>query len=265
VSLFGIDYAFAPHPAPAAIQAAGARFVMRYVSPLAENDSNGKNLRPAELAALRHAGLEVGIVAESGAGRMLAGHAAGAADAAHADSVVKALSLGGVPVYFACDFDATEHDQAAIDAYLDGAAGKIGRARTGIYGGYWPVSRARAAGKAAWFWGTIAWSGSNWTGKTWPHITQGLQASVGGVAVDVNHSHHADFGQWPRPVKPKPPAGPPYRHVLGAGASLAELARARGTTAEHLLSESAGAYTAADMAVLAKLHLPPGTPYYTSR
>ncbi len=66
---------------------------------------------------------------------MRAGHQAGLADARHADAVVTALGMPGVPVYFAADWDAGQADQPAISAYLDGAASVIGRRRTGIYGG----------------------------------------------------------------------------------------------------------------------------------
>jgi len=150
MSSFGVDYAFSPHPPVAALKAAGAGFVCRYISSFGPNDTNGKNLLRPERDALLAAGVNVVVVAEEGAGRMKGGHSAGAADAAHADAVVKALVMPGMPVYFACDFDATPGDQTAINAYLDGAASVIGRGRTGIYGGYYPVKRALDAGKAVW-------------------------------------------------------------------------------------------------------------------
>src|SRR5512146_1016387 len=96
----GIDYAFGAHPAPAAIRAAGFGFVARYCSASPANDSNGKNLLPGELAALRAAGLSVVLVAESAAGRMLGGAPAGTADAQHAQAVTAALGMPSAPVYF---------------------------------------------------------------------------------------------------------------------------------------------------------------------
>ena len=39
--------------------------------------------------------------------------------------------MPGIPVYYACDWDCTAADQAAVNAYLDGAASVTGRARTG--------------------------------------------------------------------------------------------------------------------------------------
>src|SRR5260221_14741136 len=101
----GIDYAFDPHPQIAQLKPAGVTFVVRYTSANPLNDTNGKNLRAPELKALLAAGQQVAIVSESTAGRMLGGHSAGVADAGHADAVVKALGLAGLPVYFAADWD----------------------------------------------------------------------------------------------------------------------------------------------------------------
>src|SRR5260221_3132209 len=202
----GIDYADFPHPSPAAIKAAGYGFVMRYTSPAASNDANGKNLQKAELTALLAAGLKVGLVFEYQAQQMLGGHAQGVADAQHADAVCAALGVPGLPVYFAADWDATQAQQAAINAYLDGAASVIGKARTGIYGGFYPVKRALDGGHAAWAWQTVAWSGGQWDSRA--QLRQHLGASVGGISVDPHEAMAADFGPWPPPA-PTPPATPP--------------------------------------------------------
>lgn len=232
---YGTDYAFTPHPPVSALKAAGVKFACRYISSFAPNDTNGKNLLPAELKTLLGAALKVVVVVEEGASRMKAGHSAGAADAAHAEKVTSALAMGGIPVYFACDFDATPGDQTAIDAYLDGAASVIGRNRTGLYGGYYPVKRALDAGKAHYAWQTIAWSGGQWDPRA--HLRQALTVTIGGVVVDVDHARAEDYGQWPRPAAPPPPAPSPtgpFRHVMSPGQRLAEIAAARHTTALHL-------------------------------
>ena len=269
---FGIDYAFSPHPGIPAMKTAGVVFVCRYTSALAVNDTNGKNLVKSELTALLKAGLKVVVVAEEGAQRMKGGHSAGVTDAKHANSVVKALGMPTIPVYFACDYDAPQSDQAAINAYLDGCASVMGDDRgRNIYGGYWPTSRARAAGKAKRVWGTIAWSGDRWDASAnpqtfTPQIMQGLQVHVGGVSVDVDHSHGSDYGQWPRPAAPPPPppGGGPVRHTFTGMNSWASVAKARGTTAAHLMEVSASAYTDKDEALIAGLRPRRGTPYYTS-
>lgn len=217
----GIDYAFSPHPPASAIRDAGFGFVCRYMSPMTANDGNGKNLLASELTQLRAAGLSVVVVEESTAGRMRSGHSAGVADAQHANAVTAALGMGGVPVYFACDFDATENDQSLINAYLDGAASVIGHARTGIYGGYYPVKRALDAGKAAYAWQTSAWSGGQWDSRA--HIRQQGSVRVGGVTVDLDEATAADYGQHPRPSAPaKPPAQASGADVWPAGVTLRE-------------------------------------------
>ena len=193
--MHGLDYAWT-HPAPAAIKAAGLGFAARYLS----RDAS-KALSAAEVRALRAEGLSIVVVWEDTAAAALGGYTKGAADATEANRQAIACGLAGIPIYFAADWDATPAQQGAINAYLDGAASVIGRDRTGLYGGYWPLSRARAAGKATRFWGTLAWSGSNWQTCGWqPDIMQGATASVGGVSVDLDTSLSADFGQWPRPV-----------------------------------------------------------------
>lgn len=266
---FGVDYAFSPHPSIAAMKTAGVAFVARYTSAFPPNDTNGKNLLKPELAGLLAAGFSVVVVAEEGAERMKGGHSAGVTDATHANDVVKALGMPTIPVYFACDYDAPPGDQAAIDAYLDGCASVMGDDRgRNIYGGFWPTSRARAAGKAKRVWGTIAWSGNNWVTANWtPQIMQGLTVSVGGVSVDVDHSHGADYGQWPRPVvkppTPPPAGGPPYRHVVKFPASWNRIAARRNTTAEALMAYSAASYTTQDQQIVAGKALRTGTPYYT--
>lgn len=227
--MYGLDYAFSPTGAasfwasPAwigALKTAGVKFVCRYLSPYSTNDANGKNLTAAEAAALKAAGIAIVVVFESTAGRMKAGYAAGTADAQHSDAVVKALGMAGIPVYFAADWDATPGDQTAINAYLDGAASVIGRARVGIYGGYYPVKRALDAGKATYAWQTLAWSGGQWDSRA--AIRQNLQVKLAGAFVDPNNTYKADFGQWPRPgaiPDPKPVAEPTLRlttpHMTG--------------------------------------------------
>src|SRR5262249_33103354 len=132
-----------------------------------------------------------------GAAYMLGGHAAGVSAARHADAVVKALHMPGIPVYIAADFDATPAQQAPINACLDGMAEVIGRGRLGLDGGCGPLSRAFDAGKCRYGWQTTAWSGGQWDHRA--HIRQGLSFHLGGASVDHDQAIFADYGQWPRP------------------------------------------------------------------
>lgn len=245
----GIDYAFNPHPPTSAIKAGGFGFVCRYISSFAPNDSNGKNLLAGELKQLRAAGLKVVVVAEEGATDMLGGRARGVQRAQHADAVVKALGMKGIPIYFAADDDFTPGQQAPINAYLDGAASVIGRNRVGIYGGLHVVRRAYQAGKCAYVWQTLAWSGGEWFSQA--HLRQvhnGIR--VGGASADLNVAMHNDFGQWPRPSGPGPkqpdPPAPKGRRWIewktAGKSSLADVAQATGIPPATILRFTAHHY-----------------------
>jgi len=64
-------------------------------------------------------------------------------------------------------------------------------------------------------------------------------------------------------IRQGPPKGP-FRHVTTAGQTLAGIAKARNTTAGHLVQVTAAALTAADVADLADLPLPAGVPWYST-
>jgi hypothetical protein len=186
----GIDYAFG-RPGIAALQAAGVKFVCRYLS-----HSPTKNLTSAEAHALSNAGIWIVVVWETTAKRSLDGRTAGVADAIDAQMQAQACGMpSGRPIYFAVDWDASSGQQAAINAYLDGAASVLGEGRVGIYGGYGPVQRAMDSGHAAWGWQTYAWSGGRW------HDDAQLQQysnnhTLGGVGCDYDRATKADYGQW---------------------------------------------------------------------
>ncbi|WP_082875654.1 DUF1906 domain-containing protein [Nocardia pseudobrasiliensis] len=191
---FGLDYA-AARPGGGAVRAAGYDFVVRYLSPGGPT-LPGKLLTPEEADDLRAHGVSIVSNWETTAVRMLDGYAAGVTDARA--GLAQALRCGGRedrPIYFSADFDATGEQQAAINAYLDGAASVLGRVNTGIYGGYWPVSRALDAGAARWAWQTTAWSGGNVEYRR-QLFQNGQQVLVAGVVCDVNEAETEDFGQW---------------------------------------------------------------------
>lgn len=204
-TITGVDYAFDPHPSPAALKEYGAKFVVRYLSAIEANTTNGKNLTAPELAALRAEGLAVVLVFEGAAQAMLAGESQGVEDARVADEQVRALGMGETPVYFACDFDASPADQGQINGYLKGAAQILGSGRVGIYGGYYPVNRALTAKACTWAWQTYAWSGSHWDARS--QIRQTGSAVIDGASCDVNFAEFVSYGQWPA-GDPAPPASP---------------------------------------------------------
>jgi hypothetical protein len=192
----GLDYAGGV-PGGAAIAAAGYRFVCRYLSSggLA---LPGKLLTPAEADDLRANGIDIVSNWETAAEEMLGGYDAGCSAAAAA--LNQALACGGFedrPIYFSADFDAAPEQQISINAYLQGAATVLGTGYVGIYGGYWPVSRALDAGVATWAWQTQAWSGGNQDPRIniLQHNDVGF-VTINGVECDVDESLTADFGQW---------------------------------------------------------------------
>ncbi|MFR9753012.1 DUF1906 domain-containing protein [Nocardia sp. 004] len=191
---FGLEYT-AGRPGGAAIRAAGFDFVVRY---LADGGPRlpGKLLTPAEADDLRTHDISIVSNWEITAARMLEGYPAGVMDARA--GLAQVLDCGGRadrPIYFSADFDVTPQDQPRINAYLAGAATVLGRANVGIYGGYWPISRALDAGYAAWAWQTDAWSGNTVESRRAIHQTH-RQMTVDGVLCAVHEAEPTDFGQW---------------------------------------------------------------------
>jgi hypothetical protein len=198
----GIDYSYGSGLTAAQIKNFGKAFVCRYLS-----GGNTKDISKAEMTNLVNAGIKVVLVWETTANRMLAGKNGGTTDAGRARGQADGLGAVAIPIYFACDFDAGEGQQATINAYLDGAAGVIGRGRVGLYAGYWPMKRAFDAGKISWGWATYAWSGGKVDQRA--HLYQYKNnVKLGPATVDLNRSLKDDFGFWPRPGKATPPPQP---------------------------------------------------------
>jgi hypothetical protein len=193
--MYGVDYSMG-RPTMAALKSAGVKYVCRYLVPSIYQ----KALSATEVDEILGAGLQLVCVWETTGTSALGGEPAGIAEATIANDLAKAYGLAGIPIYTALDWDATPEQQPQINAYCDGWASVVGPDRTGVYGGYWPLSRIRAAGKARYYWGTYAWSGSMWQGADWlPNIMQQLgTVFIDGVACDGDFSNMTDFGQWPR-------------------------------------------------------------------
>jgi hypothetical protein len=190
----GIDYSFA-RPSPTGIKGAGYQFVARYFDYPA---GGGKLLSKGEADSLIAAGLDIIITFEDGAQNALSGYNQGVADAKQAASMVGSVGMpADRPIYFAVDFDATPGDQTPINAYFDGVASVLGINRTGMYGGYWPLSRAFDAGKIKWGWQTYAWSGGMWdTRAQVRQVLNGITVAGDSGCCDQDTSEADDFGQW---------------------------------------------------------------------
>jgi hypothetical protein len=195
----GVDYAGGAISG-ADLVAAGKSFVCRYVSS-GGTGLPGKLLTPGEFADLCANNIGIVFNWETAADMMLGGQAQGVADATKALNYIVSL---GVPagykpvVYFSADFDATPEQQAPINAYLQGAGSVLGGWQyVGIYGGFWPVSRALDADVCKYAWQTEAWSGGNVDSRV--NIMQrnalGYQ-TIGGIQCDIDETHTDDFGQY---------------------------------------------------------------------
>lgn len=193
----GIDIAW-DRPTVAQIKATGASWVARYFSP----DST-KNLTAGEVRDYTAANLAIVTVWEGTATRALAGRAAGVADAQAARSQCAAVGLPSTMViHFAVD---TDTNWPAVAPYFEGVLSVLGLARTGIYGGLRVIEGAHAAG-IMFLWQTVAWSGGVWA--PYATIRQPGGMTLNGGA-DYDTAETPDFGQFPRPVAPPPPAPKP--------------------------------------------------------
>jgi hypothetical protein len=197
VSIPGVDYAWS-HPGGASLQAAGKKFVCRY---LGQDDT--KILKRAEADDLAAHGIWSVVVYEDAADRALGGRAVGIGDAQRGLAQARAAGMPeDRPIFFAVDFNATEAQQTAINAYLDGAASVIGKQWTGIYGGYWPVKRALDGGHATWAWQTVGWSGSNRDSRM-VILQPATTVKINGVTCDNDTALSDDFGQWKPGILPE--------------------------------------------------------------
>lgn len=197
--LQGVDYA-GGRISGADLKKAGVKFVCRYLTD-GGKQLPGKQLLANEFDDLMKNDIAVVFNWETTANFMLGGAAQAERDAATALNYIR--SLPGAPqhpvVYFSADWDATPAQQVPINAYLAKAAEILGGPdKVGIYGGYWPLSRALNAGVCKYAWQTEAWSGGNVDSRI--NIMQRNRLGykyIAGIPCDVNEAHTDDFGQWP--------------------------------------------------------------------
>jgi hypothetical protein len=176
-----VDYSFGRPPLKD-LKDAGVVGIMRYLS-----YDSAKNLSVSELASIQALGIDVGIVWETTADRASKGSSAGSSDATEAIRQANALGLD-CPIYFAVDFDATETQQLAINAYFSACSAIIGFDRMGAYAGYWPLKRLFDAHLIKYGWQTLAWSGGNRENRA--HLYQNGQQLLG---TDVNEILKSDW------------------------------------------------------------------------
>lgn len=155
--LLGSDYSFGSGVTAAQIKAHGP-FVMRYLS-----GGNTKDVSAAELQNFKAAGVAVGFVWETNGTPSSAALGTSHAKSAQAQlqSLANAIgdqSLTKATVYFAIDEESNPYSVS----YIANAAAVLGKARTGVYGGYGTVSEVMDAGVCEYAWQTYAWSSGAW-------------------------------------------------------------------------------------------------------
>lgn len=185
-------------PSALSVLKAGYGAVVRYIG----TPGRIKNLKPMEAQDMRAHAVAIALVYEDSSGTALQGRTRGVQDARAALDDARRCGIEPRALYLAVDFDVTSAGQmAAIDAYLDGAAQVLGRARTGVYGEYDVIEHCLGNGRAVWGWQTRAWSHGKTSARA--HIVQELgQVNVDGVSCDVNTVHREDYGQTPAPSAP---------------------------------------------------------------
>lgn len=219
MALEGVDYSETANANWAglanALKAAGKNFAGRYA--VGDKSPGGRGITAAEYAAFKDAGVEVFLYWQTTTNWMLGGWAAGVNGANNAQfNLVAAGMPKDMPVYFACDFDATEGQQAVIDECLRGAASVLGAERVGLYAGYHVLKRAKQNGSAKWFCQTSAWSGGMLMEGV--HLYQyAYNQYVYGTNCDWVRAYQENYGQASKfedgPViiePPTPPAAPRY-------------------------------------------------------
>jgi hypothetical protein len=194
-----VDYAFKPWPSTAALKAAGASGVSRYLSYVNPRTAP-KIVTKAEYDALLAAGLAVVLNWEYDTHDFT--NAGFDARLAANEALRQARALGYpdvCPIYFSVDFDATVGQWSTIAARVRAVNAVLGVARTGIYGPWDVLEWARRDGVAAWFWQagmSTSWSAGR-NRNLWPgaHLRQRRTATIGGADCDINDIIQADYGQ----------------------------------------------------------------------
>lgn len=189
----GIDYSHGGPLTSAQIKAAGKSFVGRYA--VNDHSPNGRGIDADEYAELTAGGVEVFVYWESSEGWMLDGFAAGAVAAVNAQQNLNAAGMPDLPIYFACDFDATPGQQPQIDDCLSGCASVLGIDRVGLYAGYFPLLRSKQNGTSRWWCQTLAWSGRRVLDGAHLYQFDTIGNFIAGVDVDLVEALLPHYGQ----------------------------------------------------------------------
>ncbi len=186
----GADYSWF-RPSANHLSSSGVQWVARYLVPASYR--SGKALTASEATALRGRGVSIVLNYELAAGSARGGYEAGVRDAQRAETARREVGAPVLPIYFSIDYD--ERRTSAVRSYLSGVASVIGKARTGVYGGYYVVKAAADAGYP-WRWQTYAWSGGRWDARA--QLRQTHNGALWGGQGDKGIATTTEFGAWAR-------------------------------------------------------------------
>lgn len=187
---YGVDFSDY-RPSLNGLKHDGYTFVARYLS---YETTGEKNLTHAEADDIRRAGLSIVMDWEYAADAALNGYEQGVKDARNAKEQADAVGApSAAPIYFSLDFDVTESQYDVVDRYFDGVASVLGRARTGAYGGYYPIRHLFDEKKIDFAWQTYAWSDGQWDSRA--QLRQ-IENGIAGGNEDKDRSVANSFGQW---------------------------------------------------------------------
>jgi len=189
--MLGIDYGYGKIRGKD-IKEAGYSFICRYLS-----HSPGKNLSKDEIIDMRSNEIKIVVVWETTENRVLAGYNAGQQDALVALQELDDLGLGSsISVYFACDNDFNEAQQAQINKYFEGVGSKIELTKIGVYGSYDVVRRTLDSGLVTYAWQTYAWSHGKWDERAQLRQIHNGIPIINRVQCDTDQAMTDDFGQF---------------------------------------------------------------------
>lgn len=227
-----LDWSWARIAGGAARQVADG--VIRY---LAGGTGGGKELEPWERDDLLGAGLSLGLVWETSAGRALEGWGAGVDDRLRAEAQADGLGVPGhVAIYLACDTSPFRNWNAVVDYYRGAAS--VARRPKGGYLGDDPGVMLLDEGTLDYLWQPAA---SSWS-RIFPHPRACLVQRIGmpwdlGGSYDFNDVQ-GPWGGWGGADVPIPaPPAPGGRRVLRQGDSGGDVVELQNL----LLASDAGA------------------------
>jgi len=184
-----------------------------------------KNATAPLIKAYAAAGVKSFLFFEDAAGNAARGYAQGRADAMFAHASANSLGMPvWAPIIATVDFDVPDYAPGSDDPkaklgpageYLHGWCDTIGAGRVAVYGDYYVVSRAIAAGVASYAVQTVAWSGGQVDLKDIACLQNGQMLGGGQVDVEVIVSEKLlNFIAWvPGEASPHPAPVPVPRPV----------------------------------------------------